>query len=213
MSRNELTLRSNLTATDIDGILAEFADGKWKWKDLIGEDVKKSEKSPCIKVHNWKAKHRGLYCTEAIWLVVFGALPPWLTVSHHCSCKKTNPHNNHRVSPCVNIHHMRSELVDINSGRNGHQRDLKVWRQRNLRDTTLKGPQFIDVLTDEHGVNRGLQRCEHDQSTAEIDSCFINCGRIRSIKGLFWYNPPPVLLRNTNRRPIAFTFDMRNRNT
>ena len=209
MSRHELTLRSILSDIDIDGILEQFADGKWKWKDLVGEHLHRSEKSPCIKVRNWKSKHRGLYCYQAVWLIAFGAVPVGFTISHHCSCKKTHPSNNDRVSPCVNIHHMSLEPDWMNSGRTVHQNDLRTWRQRNLWNSDLKGPQFLDSVSDSQGVHR--QRCHHNPAVRGNESCFINCGRLRKIKGLFWYNPPPKLLRNTNRRPIAFTFDMRNR--
>ena len=194
MSRNYLNLRSVLSDADAVGILLEFAEGDWARKNVLGDESSKSERSPCIKVKKWWKRHRNLYPFQAIWLLIFGPVPDGYTVSHQCVCKKKHPHSNDRVSSCVNIHHMKLELIPVNSGRNTHQRDLKKYQESNQSRVQLRGAIFLDSIS-------GRQRCTHSSND---DPCFINCRLIKTVRGLFWFDPPAALLRDI-RRPVAFT--------
>ena len=201
---NHLNLQSSLSESDTEDLLWAFCSKKyWKWKVFSGNEEEKSDRTECIHVVFYTRRFRNLFPHQAAWLLARGNPPLGLTISHQCAHgkrgkrgkkgkkgkkeKREKESTSIRISPCINVLHMRCEPIKWNNARIPDQRALVTFKWSSLRKLKgFKGPKFLMDI-DGHDAN-----CVHDENH-EDDACFINCGsdNKKIPDGFFVFMPRP----------------------
>lgn len=172
----KLTTRSVLDTADKIGCLKFLHSLQ---KKLVGSLDPKRTRTPCIKVQDTKALHRGLLAYQISNLVFNGPMEEELVCSHICANQKKGD-DPIRTCPCIGPLHMEHATIGQNSGRNDHQLALIKWARAHqvaLGSDAFSGPIFLKFKDKSQkggvGTTRLLRNtCHHIKAVG--DCCFYN---------------------------------------
>ncbi len=157
-------------------------------KKLVGSADPNRRISPCIKIKDVEAEHRGLLAYQIANLLFNGPLEQGMVNSHIC-CHEQKGDSPQHASPGINPLHMQQATIQGNKGRDAHQLELVDFLIHNrvkLGKDKFSGPIYFKYSDNSRTEGTGFAGpykkamksfCHYDGPVG--DTCFLNFREIQ----------------------------------